>query len=107
MACHAFRRGGLSQLYDDAANAGHKNPLRLAMTAADHRSEAQTESYLDKSRDRRDLADMLHQMYGEQQPDTQPQPAAAEPKQPVQPAEQTAQVVSWPTGARAPGSAQT
>ena len=47
------------------ANARHRNPLRLAMTALDHRSEQQTESYLNKDRDRRDLAAMVHQVYGD------------------------------------------
>lgn len=59
MACHAFRRGAADALYDLAADKGHRNPLRLAMTALDHRSEAQTESYLNKDRDRRDLAMFL------------------------------------------------
>jgi integrase len=71
MACHAFRRGAATQLYDDMANAGHRNPLRLAMTALDHHSEQQTESYLDKDRDRRDLAMMLDQVYGEAAPEQQ------------------------------------
>jgi integrase len=59
MACHAFRRGAADALYDLAAEKGHRNPLRLAMTALDHRSEAQTEGYLNKDRDRRDLAMFL------------------------------------------------
>lgn len=59
MACHAFRRGAADALYDLAAEKGHRNPLRLAMTALDHRSEAQTEQYLNKDRDRRDLAMFL------------------------------------------------
>lgn len=89
MACHAFRRGAADHLYDVAAEAGHKNPLRLAMTALDHRSEAQTEGYLNKDRDRRDLAAFMHEAYGSPDvPAAGPQPAQDEP------AEQGAAVVS-------------
>jgi hypothetical protein len=52
------------------------------MTALDHRSEAQTEMYLDKDRDRRDLATMLDEMYGQppaQQAAGSPEQAIAEP----------------------------
>jgi integrase len=59
MACHAFRRGAADALYDRAATRGHKNPLRLAMTALDHSSEAMTENYLNKDRDKRDLVEFL------------------------------------------------
>ncbi|HUY48114.1 MAG TPA: hypothetical protein VMV92_20695 [Streptosporangiaceae bacterium] len=79
MACHAFRRGAATQLYDDMANAGHKNPLRLNMTALDHRSEQQTESYLNTDRDRRDLAMMLDQVYGGQKHEREPEQAAEQP----------------------------
>jgi integrase len=70
MACHAFRRGAADALYDLAAQRGHKNPLRLAMTALDHSSEAMTEKYLNKDRDRRDLVEFLSEDGG-------PGPAAA------------------------------
>lgn len=63
MAAHSFRRGAATRLYDDAASIGHKNPLRLCMVALDHRSEALTEQYMDKSRDRRDLAEVQHLLY--------------------------------------------
>jgi integrase len=88
-ACHAFRRGAADHLYDMAAEAGHKNPLRLAMTALDHKSEGQTESYLDKSRDRRDLATFLHEQ-------TQPAdvPASGADSHQDEPEEQGAAVVS-------------
>lgn len=83
MACHAFRRGAADALYDLAAEKGHRNPLRLAMTALDHRSEAQTESYLNKDRDRRDLAMFLAEAQS-------PAPAA-----PVMEAPEVVSMASW------------
>jgi hypothetical protein len=82
MACHAFRGGGLSKLHDDVARAGDPYPLRVAMTAADHANITQTESYLDKSMDRKHLAELCARMYGEgeQQPAREAEPVIAEPE---------------------------
>jgi integrase len=77
MACHALRRGSADKLYDDAARPGHANPLRVVMTALDHASEQMTENYLNRDRDKRDLAMLEHELYG----GGEPSEAAEEPEQ--------------------------
>ncbi|HUY49940.1 MAG TPA: site-specific integrase [Streptosporangiaceae bacterium] len=97
MACHALRRGSADKLYDDAARAGHKNPLRVVMTALDHASEQMTENYLNRDRDKRDLAMLEHELYGGQAEQAEAVPAAAEQVivQPAAPASGVVSMAAW------------